>query len=146
MLTQNTTAFTIAYIAAASAVSLPTPDPLDGLGPSHYAIYFGFALGGWACTQLTTLALWVDATRQQRLEIVQKFIIAICAGIGGALIVRAGWPWVMDGNAPKMAVRGAAFIAAYGGARTLSLLFDTFIEGMNKLRAGRPPTGGTGGS
>ena len=134
--------FTIAYLAAVSAAA-NLPDPLDSLSAYHYAIWFSFALGGWACSQLTTLAAWVGATRAVKLEIMQKLIIAICAGIGAAMIVRAGWPWVMEhSDAPKMAVRGAAFIAAYGGTRTLNFLFDTFLEAAAKLRPGKPPTGG----
>ena len=141
MLTQNTTAFTIASLAAASAASLS--DPLDQLGASHYAIYFAFALAGWACSELKSLAAWVGGTPEARLEILQKLIIALSAGIGAAMLIKAGVPWYWNAEAPKMAVRGGAFLAAYGGTRTLNALFDSVLTVANgffdRMKTGRQP-------
>ena len=144
MQTLNTTAYTIASLAVVSAASTPG-DPLDHLGASHYAIYFGFAVAGWACSELKSLAAWVGGTTEVRLEIVQKVVIAISAGMGAALLIKVGVPWFWEVDAPKMAVRGGAFLSAYGGTRTLNALFDSFLNlasaWVDRLRQGRqtPP-------
>jgi hypothetical protein len=133
-------------IVSAAAVSAATiPDPLDHLGLVQYLIFFSFAIAGWACSELKTLAAWVGGTPETRLEIVQKFVIALCAGVGMAMLVQAGVPWYWGVDAPKIASRGGAFLAAYGGTRTLNALFDSAINvaqgTVERLRQGRqdPP-------
>ena len=129
----------IASVAAASAATIS--DPLDSLSYGHYLIYFCFALAGWACSELKSVAAWVGGTAEAKLEIVQKFVIAISAGVLAAMVMKAGIPWMWKIDAPKMLVRGSAFIAAYGGTRTINALFDSvFGEGgfFSKVRGRQP--------